>query len=83
MACAKPVIACHGQGIEEIIDHGKNGWLVPVDGVNELAEAFRKLLASSDLSARIGVAGRQTILDRLTLAHQAQQLAALYREAIA
>jgi len=30
MACGKPAIACHGQGIEEIIHHGENGWLIPV-----------------------------------------------------
>ena len=29
MACGKPVIACRGQGIDEIIEHGRNGWLVP------------------------------------------------------
>ena len=28
MACGKPVMACRGQGIEEIIEHGKNGWLI-------------------------------------------------------
>src|SRR5271157_1348758 len=29
MSCAKPVIACRGQGIEEVIEHEKNGWLIP------------------------------------------------------
>ncbi len=83
MACGKPVIGCRGQGIEEIIEHGNNGWLIPVDGLNELVGAFRTLLESPELCARVGEAARQTILSRLTLAHQAEQLAKIYREAIA
>ncbi len=83
MACGKPVIACCKQGIEEIIDHGNNGWLIRVDGLEELVQALQTLLTSADLRTRIGEAARQTILTRLTLAHQAQQLAQIYREAIA
>jgi teichuronic acid biosynthesis glycosyltransferase TuaC len=83
MACGKPVVACRGQGIEEIIEHANNGWLIPVDGLEELVQALQTLLGSPDLCARIGDAGRQTILSRLTLAHQARQLAQIYREAIA
>jgi glycosyltransferase involved in cell wall biosynthesis len=83
MACRKAVVACRGQGIEEIIDHGNNGVLIPVGGLEELVQALRTLLGNPDLCARIGDAGRRTILSRLTLAHQARQLAQIYREAIA
>jgi teichuronic acid biosynthesis glycosyltransferase TuaC len=83
MACGKPVIGCRGQGIEELIEHGKNGWLIPVEGLAELVEGFHALLGSPELCARIGTAARQTILDKLTLSHQAQQLARIYRQAIA
>ena len=83
MACGRPVIACRGQGIEEIIEHGSNGWLIPVDGLEELVQALQTLLGSPDLCAGIGDAGRQTILSRLTLAHQARQLATIYGGAIA
>ena len=83
MSCGKAVIGCRGQGIEEVIEHGKNGWLIPVDGLAQLVEGLHALLASHDLCARIGTAARQTILDKLTLSHQAQQLANIYRQAIA
>jgi teichuronic acid biosynthesis glycosyltransferase TuaC len=83
MACAKPVIACRGQGIDEIIEHGKNGWLISVDGLDELVQGLRDLLASSELPSRIGAAARETVLTRLTMAHQAGQLAEIYRKAIA
>jgi teichuronic acid biosynthesis glycosyltransferase TuaC len=78
MACAKPVIACRGQGIEEVIEHEKNGWLIPVDGIEELVQALTTLLASPDLRVSIGTAARQTVLEKLTLAQQAQNLATIY-----
>jgi glycosyltransferase involved in cell wall biosynthesis len=83
MSCGKAVIGCRGQGIEEVIEHGKNGWLIPVDGLAQLVEGLHALLTSHDLCARIGTAARQTILDKLTLSHQAQQLANIYGQAIA
>ncbi len=82
MACAKPVIACRGQGIEEIIEQGKNGWLIPGDGLEELVQALSKLLLSHDVASQMGLAARETIVNRLTLAHQAQALKQVYCEAI-
>lgn len=80
MACGKPVIACEGQGIAEIIQHGQNGWLIPIDGIAEMAEVLRQLLSSSDSRAKIGINARQTILSGLTLTDQVRHLNDLYRE---
>jgi glycosyltransferase involved in cell wall biosynthesis len=81
MSCGKPVIACREQGIDEVIIHQENGWLIPVDGLEDLEEGLKVLFGSIELRTRIGDAARQTIVDRLTLAHQAQHLATIYREA--
>lgn len=83
MACGKPVIACHGQGIEEIIEHGKNGWLIPIDGLDELARGLSTLLGSPDLCSRLGASARETVLNGLTLSDQARRLTQIYREAVA
>jgi teichuronic acid biosynthesis glycosyltransferase TuaC len=83
MSCGKPVIGCRGQGIDEVIEHGRNGWLIPAGGLAELEMGLSALLGSSELHGRFGAAARQTILDRFTLAHQAEHLAAVYRQAIA
>ena len=83
MSCGKPVVACRGQGIEELIEHGKNGWLIPADGLEELVRGLSVLLGSPELCAAIGAAARRTILEKLTLSHQAQHLARIYRQAIA
>ncbi|MFZ1931593.1 MAG: glycosyltransferase [Candidatus Sulfotelmatobacter sp.] len=81
MACGKPAIGCHGQGIEEIIRHGENGWLIPVDGLEDLVEGLKVLLGNADLRVRIGNAARLTILNNLTLSHQAGRLMRIYEEA--
>jgi len=37
MACGVPVIACEGQGISELIQDGKNGFLVPTRSPEKIA----------------------------------------------
>ncbi len=81
MASGKPVIACRGQGIDEIIQHGSNGWLIPVDGVEELRQGLQVLLGDAGLRLQIGNAARRTILNRLTMLHQARRLLRIYEEA--
>ena len=83
MACGKPVIACHGQGIDEIVEHGKNGWLIPVEGLDELALGLSTLLRSPDLCSRLGASARETVLNGLTLSDQARRLIQIYGEAVA
>lgn len=80
MASCKPVIACRGQGIEEIIRHGENGWLIPIDGLEELVQGLQVLLGDANLRARIGQSARQTILDNLTLSRQSESLLKIYQE---
>jgi teichuronic acid biosynthesis glycosyltransferase TuaC len=82
MSSGKPAIACRGQGIDEVIDHANNGWLIPIDGLEELVQGLQTLLADAELRTRIGRAARQTILDKYTLSHQAQSLMRIY-EAVA
>jgi len=80
MASGKPVIACQGQGIEEIIWHGQNGWLVRVNDVEELAVALTTLLSSPSLRTSIADHARETVVDRFTLSHQADHLRRIYLE---
>lgn len=83
MSTSKPVIGCRGQGIAEIIRHGSNGFLVGPNNEKELTLAIAMLLRDESRRRNLGMAARDTILDRLTLAHQAESLARIYRESIA
>lgn len=82
MSAEKSVIACRGQGIEEIIQHRSNGWLIAPDSLEELTDALSVLLKDEQLRRRLGDDARQTILQGFTLAHQAEHLARFYRECL-
>jgi teichuronic acid biosynthesis glycosyltransferase TuaC len=83
MSAGKPVIACRGQGIEEIIEHGTNGFLIDPGDVQSLGTTLSTLLADPRLREDIGHHARRTILQSLTLAHQAKRLEEIYRESLA
>jgi teichuronic acid biosynthesis glycosyltransferase TuaC len=82
MSTARPAIACRGQGIEEVIRHRENGWLIEPQNLNDLTTALRALLSERPLRENIGRAGRQTVLQGYTLALQAKQLLSIYRESL-
>jgi len=83
MSAGKPVIGCRGQGIAEIIQHGSNGFLVGPDNEKELTLALAMLLGDEPRRRNLGAAARDTILERLTLAQQAESMARIYRESVA
>jgi teichuronic acid biosynthesis glycosyltransferase TuaC len=83
MSTEKPVIACRGQGIDEVIVHGSNGWLVDPGNLQELIAALSLLLENQRLRRQLGMAARRSILQKFTSAHHAARLAALYRESLA
>jgi glycosyltransferase involved in cell wall biosynthesis len=82
MACAKPVIGCAGQGIDEIIRDGHNGMLIPPSDEIALADRLLALLQDVALRQRLGSVARQTVLQSHTLHHQAGRLAEIYRECV-
>jgi teichuronic acid biosynthesis glycosyltransferase TuaC len=80
MASGKPVIGCRGQGIEEVVEHGTNGWLVGTDDVKELRDALSTLLSNAALRKFVSGQARQTVLDGFTLTRQADHLRHIYHE---
>jgi glycosyltransferase involved in cell wall biosynthesis len=83
MACEKAVIATTAPAFPEVMEHGKTGWLVaPADGP-ALAEGIRLLLGDEELRRRLGKAARQSIIERFNWRTNAEQVLAVYEEAIA
>jgi glycosyltransferase involved in cell wall biosynthesis len=59
-----PVISTDVPGPNESIVDGETGLLVPARAVVPLEEAMKRLLENRDLSKRLGVAGRQRVIER-------------------
>jgi len=83
MASGRPAIGCRGQGIDEIIRHQENGWLVDGASMDEMASALLCLLGSAEGREKIGRAARRTIMNAVTLSHQAERFNHVYRDALA
>jgi teichuronic acid biosynthesis glycosyltransferase TuaC len=82
MATARPIIGCRQQGIEEIVRHGENGWLIQPGNLQEMVTALDILLENASLRKRLGSEARKTTVESLTLQHQAARLNQLYRECL-
>jgi glycosyltransferase involved in cell wall biosynthesis len=77
MACGLPVVASPVGVNADIVRHGENGFLAADD--EDWRRALRQLIASPDLRARQGGAGRRRVEAHYSLAAQAPRLADVLR----
>jgi len=83
MSNGKPVIACHGEGITDIIEDGTTGLLVKPKDVKSLAQAMDILLGNPDKAHEIGDRARKLVLENYTWENNARKYIEIYRESIA
>ena len=58
LALGRPVISTYVAGIPELVEPGKNGWLVPAGAIEPLVDAMSQALSTdSDELERMGRAG--------------------------
>ena len=63
MACGVPVVATDCKfGPGELIDHGQNGLLARLDDVTSLEEQIERVLGEPAFAARLGVAGKASMV---------------------
>jgi len=63
-AMGLPLIATDVRGCRQVVDHGRNGLLVPVRDPNGLAEAIDRIGGDTDLRTKMGTASRAIALER-------------------
>jgi len=78
MAAGKPVVATHGGGIPEIVEHDVSGKLVPMNDAPAMAGAIAELLRKPDESARVAKNARERALERFSIQRTANQMMDLY-----
>lgn len=66
MSFKKPVIASNVGGIEDIVENGKNGLLVPQKDSKALSEAILKIVNNDELSIYLGENGYKTMVDKFS-----------------
>lgn len=80
MACGTPVVAFAIGGMNEAIEHGSDGMLVPAGDVAALGEATAALLADATRRRELSGQARTRALANFDLRTQAARWVALYRE---
>lgn len=79
LASGLPVIASRNGGIQEIVNHGHNGYLVKKYSKPQgFADYLLRLAQNRSLRERLGENGRNDVLDQFTWNQTAAKLAKLY-----
>jgi len=63
MAAVKPVVASNARGNRDLVEHGRTGFLVELEDVSGLIQAFEKLILDRQLRISMGIAGQKKIRD--------------------
>ena len=79
LSCETPVVASDVGGIGDVIKNGVNGFLVPPNDPEKLADAIRKLLKDKDLREKYGANGRQLIKEHYSWDNITKQLITIYK----
>lgn len=81
MALRRPVLATYVGGIPELVQHGKNGWLVPAGSIEVLADSMEDLLSMpSDELKRMGDTAHGDVVAHHSIETEAAKLAVLFQE---
>ncbi len=78
MACGVPAIGCYKNGIDEVISHGKDGFLVEAKNVEQIVKYLKELM-NSEFCRRMGNEARKTVVEKYQWIHSAQRLLYIYR----
>ena len=81
MALRVPVVSTNCGGMNEIINHNENGFLIPIRDSIKLAEEIKKFIKMSESKIlKIVDAAEQTIKDNYLLDHQVNKMLQIYKD---
>jgi glycosyltransferase involved in cell wall biosynthesis len=83
LAAGRPIVASRIAGIPDVIEHDRNGLLVPEKDSAALAEALRRLVNDAATRERLAGAARQTALTQLSWDRAARAFEECYVQAAA
>jgi len=79
MACGVPVIATRVGGVPDIIQHRRNGLIIPPCDIEALCAGIQELLGDKTLCQEFSVRARETAVEHFSLSAVADQYAELYK----
>jgi glycosyltransferase involved in cell wall biosynthesis len=82
-ACGVPVVAYRAAGVPQIVADGETGFVVPVLDTAFLRDAIARLTGDAALRESFGTRGRRRVVERFSLAAQADRVVERVRGAVA
>jgi glycosyltransferase involved in cell wall biosynthesis len=82
MAMQVPVITSNVCGIEELVDDGINGILVPPKNPEAIADAIEKIFNQPGLRRRMGEEGRKKIVKNFNIKNEVRKLEEIFTQAV-
>jgi L-malate glycosyltransferase len=83
LAAGRPVVATDAGGTRTVVEHGRSGFLAPVGDTQVLAARLAELARDPALAARLAEHGAADVRARFSLERMADDVDALYRQALA
>ena len=80
MSVGLPVIACKGQGIEDVVTDGLTGLLVKPKETVSVKDAIEKLIRNPKLRHEIGQRAKELILNKFTWSANVKKYIEIYQE---
>ncbi|PIU41982.1 MAG: hypothetical protein COS99_02610 [Candidatus Omnitrophica bacterium CG07_land_8_20_14_0_80_42_15] len=74
----KPLLVTEVRGIKEVIENGRNGFIVPIGDINSMKNIISELLTDEGRVRGIGLAARKTVEERFTAKKMAAEYENLY-----
>lgn len=78
MYLKKPLMITQVRGIREVIESGKNGFIVPIGRLDVMKTVIVKLLKDEDKMKRVGLEAHRTVEERFTAGRMAAKYEELY-----
>ncbi len=79
-SCGRAVVATAVPGCREVVEDGRNGYLVPAHDAEALAAAIEKIAADREKCAQMGRESRKLVASDLSAEAVSQQVEILYRD---
>jgi len=74
MAMELPVVSTPVSGIPEVIENGETGLLAKPGDADDLAHAIERLYSEPKLREKLGIAGRNFVIQQFEISSTADQL---------
>ncbi len=82
MACGRPIIVTRSGGMPEAVEHGKNGFVIDIRNVDQLAKYCLQLLRDDELRKEMGANGRKIVSEKFNKKQMADKTIEVYESVV-